>query len=96
VVTRPVKAHTFAQNVSVERETLSLCVYELDALQIFELGDPNPKLGRGGVELGENMVPFESVFWFLLAPNSDQSAISNRFNATPERYRQTDGQTTLQ
>ena len=47
VVTRPVKARTFAQNVSVERETLSLCVYELDALHIFELGDPNPKLGRG-------------------------------------------------
>ena len=30
---------------------------------------------------------------FLLASHSDQSAISNRFRRTQQRYRQTDGQT---
>src|SRR5208282_5429859 len=30
---------------------------------------------------------------FLLAPHSDQSAISNRFHRTQQRYRRTDGRT---
>ena len=32
---------------------------------------------------------------FLLAPHSDQSAISNRFRRTQHRYRRTDGRTEL-
>jgi hypothetical protein len=43
-----------------------------------------------GVEKGSN--PKFNV-GFLLAPHSDQSAISNRFRRTQQRYRRTDRQT---
>ena len=55
-----VKSRTTAQNMPVERDTLSVYVYELDALQMYELGDPTQRLrARGGART--KIVPFESV-----------------------------------
>ena len=44
----------------VKTEVVSHFVYEPDALQVFELGDPTPNRGRGGVKASQ-MMPFESV-----------------------------------
>jgi hypothetical protein len=47
--------------------------------------------GRGEVELGVENGPIRKFnVGFLLAPHSDQSAISNRFRRTQQRYRRTD------
>jgi len=57
--------------MSVERDTLSVSVYELDALQMYELGDTTPRLwARGGART--KIVPFESVLlvsYYLLIVN---------------------------
>ena len=48
------------------------------------------------VELGVENGPIRKFnIGFLLAPHSDQSAISNRFRRTQQRYRRTDGRTEL-
>jgi len=48
--------------------------------------DPTPNWGIGR----KNGPILTCSISFLFAPHSDQSAISNRFRATPERYRQRD------
>ena len=44
------------------------------------------QIGRMGGARGTILTPFESVHCFLLAHLSNQSAISNHFSTTPERY----------
>ena len=58
--------------------------------------DQPPNWVMGGAR-GTNMVPLECVLLvYFYLPHSDQSAISNRFSASPKRYRPTDGQTDRQ
>ena len=62
-------------------------------MQVLRWGDATPKLGDG-VGLGVKIGPIRLCdIGFLLAPHSDQSAISNRLHRTQQRYRRTDGQT---
>jgi hypothetical protein len=61
-----VKAHVIAHNLPIESETLSLPVYELDALQIYEFRDTTPKIGGRGGARGLKMAPFESLVLFLI------------------------------
>ena len=64
-------------------------------MQVLRWGDATPKLGEG-VGLGVKNGPIRMCdIGFLLAPHSDQSAISNRFRRTQQRYRQMDRQTEL-
>ena len=59
----------------------------------FGLDPPNWGEGVGlGVENGSIRIRKFNV-GFLLAPHSDQSAISSRFRRTQQRYRRTDGRT---
>jgi len=91
----PVKTRTIAQNVSVERETLYLSDYKLDALHMFELGDPTPILDMGwgyGTKYGAIR---KFRIGFLLALLSNQSAISSRLRTTRHRLRRTDRRTEL-
>ena len=60
-------------------------------MQVLGLGNATPKLGEW-VELGIKSGPIRKFnIGFQLAPHSDQSAISNCFHRTQQRYRQTDG-----
>ena len=60
----------------------------------FWVGDATPKMGEEVGARGSKMVSIRKFnIGFLLAPHSDQSAISNRFRRTQQRCRQTDRRT---
>jgi hypothetical protein len=58
-------------------------------LQLLGVGDATAKLGEGVGLRGQNGPIRKCDISFLLAPHSDQSAISTRFRRTQQSYRQT-------
>jgi hypothetical protein len=74
-----VKARHNAHNLSFETVIQSRIVLEPDALQVLGLGRRPPNWGKGWGYRFRNGPIRKCNIGFLLAPHSDQSAISNRF-----------------
>ena len=89
----PRKIRTVEQNLSVDSETLSLSLSRFTSWTRCELlswwtRPPLPSQLTEGVELGGTKWSHSNLY-YLVSPNSDQSAISNLFSTTQHRYRQT-------